>query len=784
MSIVAIGRNGIGLGHLSRTVAVCEALSGVGFRPLIFTSDTAGALIPHTLPATLIHGLGTLTRPDLREFQRRVESAALMSEPSVVIEDTHPIGITLSSAIARFLIVRPLTFSALLNLKHVNQSEYSHFFIADDPGSPTWPYDSDETFQIQGWDKWTCVGPIYRRAQSRDITEVRRRYSWSPDRRICVFSLGGGGEHVGADDATEFLRKAEEIARKIRTIDRKAQLIFVRGPLFSTRRGVGDIFEDVPFEPLMPALFAISDLACIRPGFNSTWECLVEGTPIVPVVGTSYQEPIAARLQRLKQLGFLVSDVEAVWTARKRGGRSKPGAEGAATLPGNHIDAIATAIQRLPKRSPSVHRQWTGTDLRVLICLHGAGGDLRARWPNEVVDTLVAEELDVALCVGALNELVKPVQAREVTVLACGYEHDSAAGGCQALRFFDPSVVVCCGSPFERVTHAKAGGPFHLAMTAHQSEADDGVVFRKVPDEPAGAIAGELRLSANVRATSDAAESPSFAASKIAWLARTQLKSAGFWTGFTMRKSFFIRIDDVVALDDALGSALEVAAAHQTAVSLEVIPYLCTFTSSDLDVIAPASALLEIGQHGYSHLPRSPLTLTSAKSEFDTAKVRPSEWEIADIARGQTDLKRRFPSYFSGGFSPPFDGMPLWLGEAWEQLGGRFISVMGNLPPRGRIPTVRAAIDTWHWQCDFRRSDASIWLDIGMSLARTGYAGIVVHKQHLQTPADIKWMKRLLSDLLDEGFISVRMSDLAAMQSENIAACNGRAYESLHKRRD
>ena len=611
----------MGLGHIARVSAMCDALFRLGFRPLLFAERSGSQIVPRNIPVALVPKVSELEHEEFAELENRITSAALLSRPSAVLEDTHPMGFNLDERIDRFLIVRPLIFSALQKLRQDQESLQRRFFIADHPESPTWPYSLEETREISTWQKWKCVGPIYRAAGRHGIAEVRKRYSWSPSRRLCVFSLGGGGEHDGADDASAFLQEAEVIARRIRACDAQAQLVFVRGPLFGDRHPVSSIFQDVTVEPLMPALFAIADMACIRPGFNSTWECISGGTPLVPILGTSYKEPVEKRLQKLEEFGLLERDIESRWMegkARNSCGR---------------------------RHSDLVHR-WPGDTVGDI------GVDLRRSYSTE-------DSRPVSL----------PVASRVLN-----------------------AVRELCAA-------------------------------------------------------------------------------------MTIKKQFFLRIDDVWQMDDELRRMLQLLRELEVKASLEVIPYLCTFDSSDLKRLSLKPDLLEVGQHGYCHLQRS--SLNAGKSEFDLEHEMPSESELGDLLSGIGFLRQAFRSYFKGGFSPPFDGAPNWLGEAWEQVGGQFVSIMKNLPGRGRIPQVFASVEMWNWGLGRRCCEENIWQDVHSSVARVGHAGLVLHEQHFRSREDLDWLDFILSELFEAGFISVFMSDLAMRQAENIRTWEGRAYRSL-----
>jgi hypothetical protein len=509
-------------------------------------------------------------------------------------------------------------------LEQDSASTYERVFIADQPDSPTWPYDIEQTEAIGRWGNWSFVGPLYRSPTDPEIQDVRRRYGWSPRSRLCVFSLGGGGEHAGADDATAFLAEAELVAHRILSLDSEAQMIMVRGPLMSGTRQISSTFRVVDAEPLMPALFAVADLACIRPGFNSTWECIHGATPILPILGTSHEEPVQERLVRLRQFGLLATDVERAW-----------------------------------------RREIVGNRNPLLGLKHSWSGD------------------DVSVIRGAIIE-----QARSAAAIS----------------------------------------------------------------NPVPQASKEVALANRSRRI-------------LSFDRRSRDRMKG--------KALFIRIDDVTALDGALRSLLSVLHQFNAHASLQVIPYLCDFDAYSLQAASYSKADVSIGQHGYCHVsPR-----WSNRGEFCPHEAVPSE--LYGLLKAKQSLEQRFGEYFDRGMSPPFDEIPAWLGEAWEQMGGHYISVIRNLPRSGRVPFVSACVDVWHWRGSRRASWSSIGRDLVSSCVRLGYAGIVLHPQHFRATPDLHWLEHLLDQLQESGVEMVKMSAVAQFQSMHTLSTSTRHYAAL-----
>jgi hypothetical protein len=241
----------------------------------------------------------------------KISAACLTDAPGIFIEDTYPSRLQLHPGIAKFLVVRPTSFSYLLSLRTRYGNTYEGYLMADAGGSPTWPYTPEETATIRNWKEFHEVGPIFRRATPAGIKKLQQKYGWQEDVPQFVFSMGGGGQHEGANDVGNFLEQSAALAPKIRERYPQARLLFVKGPLYPVDAPVPQGFEIVAAEEDMPSLFAIATMAVIRPGFNSIWECIYGQTPFYYVEGTTYSEPINEKINVLKAQG-LASNEEAL----------------------------------------------------------------------------------------------------------------------------------------------------------------------------------------------------------------------------------------------------------------------------------------------------------------------------------------------------------------------------------------------------------------------------------------------------------------------------------------
>jgi hypothetical protein len=307
MAIILLPLNRIGLGHLSRAFAVAERLQVNGESPVIFAQGHYPEHMAAVVPGISVGTVYKATFDHQLDVTADVEHYALLAAgPGIVIEDSHPTPITLKPTIRRYLLVRPASIEYMRLLQRRYGYAYQAFLIADHPDSPTWPYTLDQSREIASWRGWTCVGPIFRLSNRRGTEYIRRKYGVESGINVFVFSMGGGGVQDGApDDISSFCSRSLVIAEAIRRMDPGCRLLFVRGPLFPREKLIPAIFEDVASEPDMPSLLAVATGAVVRPGYNTIWECIMGGTAFLPLEGTTFEEPVADRLRRLRGAGLI-----------------------------------------------------------------------------------------------------------------------------------------------------------------------------------------------------------------------------------------------------------------------------------------------------------------------------------------------------------------------------------------------------------------------------------------------------------------------------------------------
>jgi hypothetical protein len=599
LAVVFIAHNGIGIGHLARTFALCESFWNLGETSVIFAQGASPRIDDDRFPIAQIPRLYDVTSAERATIAQEISTYALRSRPAIVFEDTHPTQLSLALGIRRILVVRPTDFGYLRWLNQHFKTVYDAFLLADAPGSPTWVYNLEQTSRIGRWQNWFKLGPVYRVPTDTQCEIVGDRYAIRPGDPVCVMSMGGGGLHSPADpDISTFLSAAGDIGREIRHVDPTSRLVFVKGPLFPRDVRLSEEFEVIEDESYMPALLAVARAAVIRPGFNTTWECLSAGTPFTPVLGTSYREPIEGRVLTLASRGYVNWELAVTW---------------------NDTDLLSRKRERAQL--------------------------IKDEWPGQADPTILLHQLGRA----------------------------SASSGASAHS-----------APPERST------------IAHSRFSDAGVHLA-------------------------------------------------------------IRVDDVVNLDDNLRWLIELLTDRDLHASLEVIPYLCRFNEADLNAVDPLGHIA-VGQHGFAHLKR--ITGAGGSGEFGVGPF-PTREEATDIEHGRELIQRRFPTRFSGGFSPPYDRTPDWLAPLWKELGGSFLSCIWARPRTPQLRIARATVETWDWHYHAPVAIESIMASVERLATRSGRVGLVVHPWLLSDPAERARITEVIDSIILRGAEGVPLVQLA-----------------------
>jgi hypothetical protein len=603
--------NGIGHGHLSRALQASAWLRRAGRRPVIFFQGDYLPSVTRLQIGLSYPALYSLPRARAQILANEIARYATLSRPALIIEDTHPAPVSVPHAIRRILLVRPTEFDYLVSLQSSFASLYDRFILCDRPGSPSWPYAEGETAELLRWKNWVCLEPIFRRSRKEKITQIRCRYNLRKESLSFVFSMGAGGQRDGSNDCLTFVQRSAEIAEQLRSFYGRVRLLFVCGPLFPPQIRIPEHFEVIEGEPDLHALFAACSGAVIRPGFNSMWECIGAGIPFLPVHGTTYEEPVKRRLQRMAKFGLVVPDTISAWR-----------------------------------------------------------------------DNVWLESYKQA---------------------------------CSSL------LTLYSGEPKEQFMAAIATGTRRRISIAAME-------FGERPAKKKDEL-GSLEYRAQIARISGAT-------------------------------SLIIRMDDVVEADESVAWLCDLCQKHDLYASIEVIPYLTTLQASQLDAL-DKECRIEVSQHGYAHLPHRDAS-GCVKGEFVNDGCIPSEFSARRLATGYRLMRRRFRGRFKGGYSAPFDGLPIWLPSVWERLGGTYISWIWTLPLNCHgIRHICMGVDPWNWTSNAQHPWSYIVERTVQSLRKGRYLGLVLHAQLLRISQHKEMVESLIELCVDAGMRGRRLSECA-----------------------
>jgi hypothetical protein len=301
---VVLTHNGIGRGHLIRSLRVCRWLRRAGRRPVIFHQGAYPEWAQVRVPGVGIPRLYQLPPASAQLAADEIVRYAQLAGRSVVFEDTHPAPVSWPPEVTRFLTVRPVAFELARELQRDHAGDCASVMLCDDPGSPTWPYGPEQTRELLGLGRWQAIGPIFQRPTPSGVQRVRKRHRIGPGDTMFVFSMGAGGQRLGSEDCPRFVRAAADLGAELGLRHPGARLMFIRGPLFPRAIEIPDPFEVIDTEPDLPSLLALAAGAVIRPGFNLVWECIAASTPMLAITGTTYREPVLERIEGLRRHGI------------------------------------------------------------------------------------------------------------------------------------------------------------------------------------------------------------------------------------------------------------------------------------------------------------------------------------------------------------------------------------------------------------------------------------------------------------------------------------------------
>lgn len=229
-----------------------------------------------------------------------------------------------------------------------------------------------------------------------------------------------------------------------------------------------------------------------------------------------------------------------------------------------------------------------------------------------------------------------------------------------------------------------------------------------------------------------------------------KIRSVSTKTISAEKRFLTIRIACVAEICPALKWIAALCQSRSLYASLEVIPYLSTLKSSELDEI-DSEQRLEISQHGYSHVP----TLDRNNRIAGEFGDNPGSSGAVQLKRGFRLLRYRFRRRFKGGYSPPYECLPSWLPKCWDGIGGKYISVIEPCKAQCELPMFVSCIrpDRKWTFTDLTSRIIQCWQDRGM-------VNIALDMRDLGSSRYRAMLERALDFSLAHGGQAARISDL------------------------
>src|SRR5262245_18289830 len=144
MAYLLLPVNKIGHGHLTRALIFAAWLRDAGRQPMIALQGSSRYGASTSIPTTNVPTLYDLPYSQSQRIVNVLAQIALISSPSVIIEDTHPRTALWPRAVRRVVVVRPTILDHMRVLNRVHAKTAAALMICDHPESLTWPYDEAE----------------------------------------------------------------------------------------------------------------------------------------------------------------------------------------------------------------------------------------------------------------------------------------------------------------------------------------------------------------------------------------------------------------------------------------------------------------------------------------------------------------------------------------------------------------------------------------------------------------------------------------------------------------
>jgi|TARA_B100001964_G_scaffold204185_1_gene233745 MoaA/NifB/PqqE/SkfB family radical SAM enzyme/predicted glycosyltransferase len=282
--------NGIGLGHINRTVTIARTIRELhpDTKCLFMTSTSFDNFFLENkfefVKCPDIGNLNILNKEDNSKITDIIEDY----DPDIVVYDTHPPRLVLTDERNKnrtnILILRRMNDNTLTNLLLSPASKYFSKIILPHTKEEFEHYGIDD--QLMKRMKYSPEiifgGQIIKGFDKSKIQHIKDKYNIAKDDYVILSISGGGGQYDGTTDTDDYFCECKSAFEKVNENIKNLKFIMVTGPLCKkTFNSSNEKLIIQKYEENLLELMHCSSLIISRAGYNSINEIMTAGVPSI-----------------------------------------------------------------------------------------------------------------------------------------------------------------------------------------------------------------------------------------------------------------------------------------------------------------------------------------------------------------------------------------------------------------------------------------------------------------------------------------------------------------------
>ncbi|MBU90189.1 hypothetical protein CMO94_01500 [Candidatus Woesearchaeota archaeon] len=315
MKILFHAINGVGLGHINRTLVLAKTIRKINPKAeILFMSSTEFKHIFHK------HGFDYVKCPYLNHdnFFDKKDNDSITKiiekyKPDICVWDTHPPPLVLSDKrdtnIKNILILRRLKDDFLRDFLDSPQAQLFSKILIPHTIEEFEHYNTAAGLmkKIKYSPNTFFTGPLVKEMDKNKVNKVKKRYGINNNDYVILAISGGGGQYPNTTATDDFFENCIKSFEDIYNEIKNPKFIIINGPLCKKKpnsKNPNIIIKD--YEDDLMELMSGSNLIISRAGYNSVNEIMSTGTPAILMdIPCDYDDQIA----RAKYLEKLTNSV-------------------------------------------------------------------------------------------------------------------------------------------------------------------------------------------------------------------------------------------------------------------------------------------------------------------------------------------------------------------------------------------------------------------------------------------------------------------------------------------